>query len=166
MDVLIYIPDCYKDFGYKTKGSVGFDICSVEDVEIPPKSFKLVNTGIRIKILKKNIFPMIVPRSSLFIKKNLIMGNSVGIIDLDYCGKDDEIKMILYNVSDEPVQIAKGERIGQIIFINFDKPKIKLTKDLNLFESSRGGFGSTGGYKIEIEEISQKEFDDTSLKVN
>jgi dUTP pyrophosphatase len=147
MKVLIYVPKDYKDFGYKTEGSVGFDICCYEDVEISPGEIKLVRTGIRVKILEGKIFAAIFPRSSLSLKKNLILGNSVGIIDLDYCGKDDEIKLILVNIGKEKIKLSKGERIGQIVFLRFEKPEIKITSNLSEFGESRGGFGSTGGYK-------------------
>ena len=142
---IIYLPEECKDFGFKTKGSVGFDICAKEETVINPKELKLVSTGVRLKILKEDIFAAVFLRSSLPIKKSLILANSVGIIDKDYCGKEDEIKLALYNFGDEKVRIEKGERIAQIVFLKFEKPEIKVTRDLDCFEDlSRGGFGSTG----------------------
>jgi dUTP pyrophosphatase len=82
------------------------------------------------------------PRSSLFKKKSLILPNSPGLIDRDYCGESDEIMIQVYNMSDEEVVVEKGEKIAQglfvktetIEFVDMDRPSAK----------SRGGFGSTG----------------------
>jgi len=143
--VVIFIPEEYRDYGYKTEGTVGFDICSLEDVEINPGEMKIVSTGVRVKVVEGNVFPAVFPRSSLPVKKSLLLANSVGIIDLDYCGRDDEIKLILYNFGKEKAVIKKGERIAQIVFISFEKPEIEVTRDISAFEKeSRGGIGSTG----------------------
>ena len=143
-EIAVYLPEGVVDTGYKTKESVGYDICSVETVKIPSKTNRLVNTGIIIKIKQKNIFPAVFVRSSLPVKRNLIMLNSVGVIDLDYCGKEDSIKLNLYNIGEKEVVIEKGERIGQIVFLRFEKPDLKEVSDMEIFdENSRGGFGST-----------------------
>jgi len=140
----IHIPQGITDLGYKTRDSIGYDICSIETVKIPPKTCKLIDTGAIVKLNRKDIFPAVFVRSSLPIKKNLIMLNSVGIIDLDYCGKEDSIKLNLYNIGEKEVVIKKGERIGQIVFLKFEKPKIKKVYNIKIFnKNSRGGFGST-----------------------
>ena len=141
---IIYIPEGIKDVGYKTRDSVGYDICSIETVKIPPKTCKLIDTGVIVKLNRKDIFPAVFVRSSLPIKKNLIMLNSVGIIDLDYCGKEDSIKLNLYNIGEKEAVIKKGERMGQIVFLKFEKPEIKKVSNIKIFnKNSRGGFGST-----------------------
>jgi dUTP pyrophosphatase len=72
------------------------------------------------------------------------MLNSVGIIDLDYCGKEDSIKLNLYNLGEKEVVIEKGERIGQVVFLRFEKPELEEVSDIEIFDkNSRGGFGST-----------------------
>jgi len=143
-EAIIYIPEGIEDVGYKTRDSVGYDICSIETVKILPKTSKLIDTGVIVKLNRKDIFPAVFVRSSLPIKKNLIMLNSVGIIDLDYCGKEDSIKLNLYNIGEKEVVIKKGERIGQIVFLKFEKPEIKKVYNIKIFnKNSRGGFGST-----------------------
>ncbi len=142
--VKIYVPKGINDVGYKTKDSVGYDICSLERVKIQAKSSRLVDTGIIIRTDQKDFFPAIFIRSSLPVKKNLIMLNSVGVIDLDYCGEKDSIKLNLYNIGEKEVVIEKGERIGQIVFLRFERPELEEVSDVEIFEkNSRGGFGST-----------------------
>lgn len=127
-----------------TSGSVGFDIFALEDTVIYPLQFTLIRTGLVIQTQ----FPyamLIFPRSSLFKKKNLIMPNSAGIIDFDYCGEDDEIKIPVFNLSDKAVTIQASEKIAQAIFVKIAFPElIEISK---VSKQSRGGFGSTGGYQ-------------------
>lgn len=140
----IYIPEGIEDIGYKTPDSAGYDICSNETLKIPPKTSKLVDTGIIVKLNNKRIFSSVFVRSSLPVKKNLMMLNSVGIIDPDYCGREDSIKLNLYNFGETESIIKKGERIGQIVFLRFEKPDLNIIHDKSLLEeNSRGGFGST-----------------------
>ncbi len=129
-----------------TNGSWGFDLFSDEDVKLKPKDLKLVSTGLVVKPVFKYAMIALVPRSSLAIKKRVIMPNSMGIIDADYCSDEDIVKVPLLNISDETVTIARGERIAQLICFKVvygdcaESPKPFTMKP-------RGGFGSTGGYK-------------------
>jgi dUTP pyrophosphatase len=68
----------------------------------------------------------------------------VGIIDQDYCGPNDEIKLSLYNFGDAPVTLARGERIGQALFVKIERGEWNEVTTID--GPSRGGFGSTGGY--------------------
>ncbi len=128
-----------------TSGAIGYDLFALEDVKFAPKEFKMVRTGLVIKA-EPPYGLFIFPRSSLFLKKGLIMTNSVGIIDFDYCGKDDEVMLSLLNLREESVEIRAGEKIAQMVFINIAFPKIVEVSEPQA-TSSRGGFGSTGGYK-------------------
>ena len=128
----------------KTKYSAGYDVESAEDVIIP--SFKkgmkptLVKTGIKA-YMQDNEYLMIVNRSSNPGKKGLVMANSIGIIDKDYYGNvenDGHIMFAFYNIKDEDIEIKKGDRIGQAIFMKY------LTVDNDNATGKRvGGFGST-----------------------
>ncbi len=125
---------------------MGFDVFALEETIIPPKEQVLVRTGLVIEAPKP--FALFVfPRSSLFRKKGLIFPHSVGVIDFDYCGAEDELRVPVLNFQDQPVTIAAGERIAQLVLLN-------VLTDLELEEcqapprqGSRGGFGSTGGYR-------------------
>lgn len=129
-----------------TEGSIGYDIFALEDSVIPPGSFALVRTGIVI-VSEPPYGLFIFPRSSLFKKKGLIMPNSAGIIDFDYCGEEDEILIPLYNLSEKEALIRAHERIAQAVFIKIATPELIEISREDLPDKSRGGFGSTGGYK-------------------
>jgi dUTP pyrophosphatase len=69
--------------------------------------------------------------------------NAVGVVDCDYCGVGDEIKIEVYNFTSTPVDVRRGDRIAQGLFIPVARAHwIEAGTDLR--ESSRGGFGATG----------------------
>ncbi|MDO9629671.1 MAG: dUTP diphosphatase [Acholeplasmataceae bacterium] len=125
-----------------TEGSAGYDLSSIEDVTIMPNEVKLIPTGLKV-MMPKNEALFVFPRSSLAIKRGVMMSNSVGIIDADYYGnKDNEghIMVPLINIKSEPVQILKGERIAQGIFLQYQKTTDDETENITRL----GGFGSSG----------------------
>ncbi len=80
-------------------------------------------------------------RSSTPLRKGLLIPNGVGIIDQDYCGEGDELKIQVFNFREEAVTVARGERIAQGIFI----PVMRVCWDeVDEMGQGRGGFGSTG----------------------
>ena len=128
----------------KTKYSAGYDIEAAEDVTIP--SFKkginptLVATGLKAYMEDDEVL-LLYNRSSNPKKKGLIIPNSVGVIDKDYYGNQDNdghFMFAFYNMKEEDIEIKKGEAIGQAIFTKF------LITDNDNAEGERvGGFGST-----------------------
>ena len=128
----------------KTKYSAGYDICAAEDCVIPPFSFgskpTLVKTGLKA-YMQNDEYLMLCNRSSNPFKKGLVMANSIGIIDSDYYGNPDNdgaFSFAFYNFFDTPLEIKKGEVIGQAIFRKF------LVTDNDDAQGERlGGFGST-----------------------
>lgn len=128
----------------KTKLSAGYDICAAEDCVILP--FKagdkptLVKTGLKV-YMAEDEYLMLCNRSSNPGKKGLVLANSIGVIDADYYGNQDNdghIMYAFYNIKSEPVEIKKGDIIGQAIFQKF------LITDNDTAEGMRiGGFGST-----------------------
>ncbi len=125
-----------------TEGSAGYDLSSLEDVTIEPKQIKLIPTGLKV-FMPKDEALFVFPRSSLAIKKGLMMSNSVGIIDADYYGNKDNdghIMVPLMNIKDEAVTIMKGERIAQGVFM----PYLKTSDDEAKSQKRHGGFGSSG----------------------
>lgn len=128
----------------KTKKSAGYDFECIETVTIPPYKLGdkpvLVPTGVKCK-MQDDEYLMLVNRSSNPKKKNLVIPNSMGIIDADYYGNPDndgEMMFAFYNVGTEPVTIEKGYALGQGIFC-----KYLITEDDNAEGQRLGGFGST-----------------------
>ena len=70
------------------------------------------------------------------------MANGVGVIDPDYCGEKDEVKILVTNFTDTPVVVRAGDRIAQGILLA--APRVTWTEGTPSSQS-RGGFGSTEG---------------------
>ncbi len=126
---------------YQTSGSVAFDLFSRVDMTIEPKTIALVPANIIVET-PPGYMLMAANRSSTAKKKGLFPPHGIGIIDQDYSGENDEIMMQFYNFTDQPVPIARGERIGQAVFVRIDKGEWEEVNEMS--EVSRGGFGSTG----------------------
>lgn len=129
---------------YQTKGSVAFDLYTREDAIIKPKEIKVVSANLVVKV-PEGYMLMIVPRSSLPIKKGLVLANGVGILDQDYCGPEDEIKLELFNITDKEVEVKRGERLAQAMLVRIEKAELEEMNENN--NNSRSGIGSTGGYR-------------------
>jgi len=126
---------------YETEGSFAFDFLAREITCIKPKEIGLIPGNVIIQC-PQDMALLILPRSSTPRKKSLIFPHSVGLIDRDYCGEEDEILIQVYNISEEAVCIEKGERIAQGLFVQTQK--IEFEEVETITQPSRGGFGSTG----------------------
>ena len=108
---------------------------------IPTQSRVLIPTGLIFDI-PEGFSVRLHSRSSLSLKKGLMMVNGEGIIDSDYC---DECFMMLFNSSNQTVKISHGERIAQAEMIENVEYEIKRITEMPSQKTSRvGGFGSTG----------------------
>lgn len=125
---------------YATADSAGFDLAANEDLVIEPGAIALVRTGLVVQAPKGH-FLALLARSSTPLKKGLILANSVGVVDPDYCGPADEIKLEFLNITSQPVRIAKGDRLAQGLFLPFARVE---WEEAPPDAASRGGFGSTG----------------------
>lgn len=130
---------------YAMEGDAGMDLHALltENRVIDPGQRMLIPTGVLISI-PKGYEGQIRPRSGLALKKGLTVLNSPGTIDSGYRG---EIKIILINLGQEPIRIASGERIAQIVIAPVCH--VQWTEDNNESmdkQPSRGGagFGSSG----------------------
>lgn len=127
---------------YKTAGSAGFDLAAADDVVIPPKQAFAVPTGLGFGIPDGHVM-FLTSRSSLYLKKGLVLANGIGTIDSDYRGPNDEVRIIVRNPGDVPISITKGERLVNAIILPF----IRADFEVGPADSpDRGGIGSTGGY--------------------
>ena len=120
------------------------------------ESFSFENVGIKpgniITFKVKNerdAVLLLYPRSSLSLKKGLLLANSVGVIDSTYNGPNDKIGVLLYNTTDKDVVLQAGEKVAQLILTTVhpgNKIEYIGTTDELKDKEDRGGFGSTGGY--------------------
>lgn len=127
---------------YETKGSVGFDLIVREDTVVEPYKSSALPVNIIVEI-PDGYMLAVLPRSSTVRKTGLIIPNGFGVIDQDYHGPEDEIMLMLYNPTPKPIQVKRGERLGQGIFIKVEKAEWEETRR-DLKDVSRGGLGSTG----------------------
>ena len=123
---------------YSHPGDAGADLRSSVDTVIPARGKHLISTGIRLKLPPGHV-GLIWPRSGLAVKHSLDCG--AGVIDSEYRG---EIKVLLFNHSDQDYVIKRGDRVAQLIVQKFEK--IDFIPVDSLEDTARGGngFGSTG----------------------
>ena len=126
---------------HESGGAVGFDFVTRETTSIEPGSIALVPGNVIVQVPEGHAL-LIVPRSSLPRKKALVCPHSIGVIDQDYHGPDDEILVQVQNISDETVTVERGERIAQGMFVKVEQAE--WIEEEELAAVSRGGFGSTG----------------------
>ena len=127
---------------YQTAGAAGFDLAASEDIVVAPSSIALIPTGLVIQVPAGH-FLGVFARSSTPLKRGLMVANGVGVIDRDYCGPEDEIKIQVLNFTAQPVQVKKGDRLAQGLFLPVTHVSWQEVEG-DLREGSRGGFGATG----------------------
>lgn len=125
---------------YETGGSVGFDLLARETVDIKPNSIELIPANVIVEV-PKGYSLIIASRSSTPRKHGLTKPHGIGIIDQDYCGPEDEVKIQVLNFTDVPVAIKKGTKIAQGLFIRTDRLEFEEIDEVR--SQNRGGFGST-----------------------
>ncbi len=126
---------------YKTSGAVAFDIAIVEDATIEPRQKTKIRTGLVINVPDDHAL-LIVSRSSNPFKKGVDLANSVGVIDSDFCGPNDELVLLVKNITDEIIVVKAGDRVGQGLFTPVSRPQFKEVDGMRA--PNRGAFGTTG----------------------
>ena len=126
---------------YGTNESAGFDLAAAHEVTVAPGQIVLVRTGLVIEI-PPGYFLGIFARSSTPLKRGLMVANGVGVLDPDYCGPNDEVKIQVLNISGAEVQVKRGDRLAQGIVL--PAPRVVWQEVYDLREVTRGGFGATG----------------------
>jgi len=124
----------------KTKYSAGYDIASPIDIVLGPNESFVIPTGIKAQ-MNDNEFLALFVRSSLGIKRNIILKNIVGIIDKDYYNNpsnEGHILVVIKNIGNVEVSISSNEAIVQGIFLPY-----LLTDDDAVSALRTGGIGST-----------------------
>jgi dUTP pyrophosphatase len=127
---------------YATPGSAGVDLAAALDAPLvlAPGARAAVPTGIALA-LPEGYEGQIRPRSGLALRHGLAVLNSPGTIDADYRG---ELRVILANLGDAPVTIARGERIAQLVVAPVSRVAFAPVATLPESRRGAGGFGSTG----------------------
>ena len=120
-----------------TRHSAGWDLASDEEVTVMPGENRVVSTGLAMEI-PRGAYGRLTARSSHITRG---IGIGPGVIDRDYRG---EVKVVLMNGSAEPLKIAKGDRIAQLVVEKICEGGINVVSSLSETDRGAGGFGSTG----------------------
>ena len=127
---------------YQTEHAAGFDLAADLDnpITLAPMQRAAVATGLAFEI-PPGFEGQVRARSGRALAEGLALVNAPGTIDADYRG---EVKVILINLGEAPIQIKPGDRIAQLVITPV--AHAELVEVENLEESARGtgGFGHTG----------------------
>ena len=126
-----------------TRGSeyaAGWDLYAASDATIPPYTTVKISTDIAIEI-PNGYFGAVFARSGLATKQGLRPANCVGVIDSDYRGP---IIVALHNDMDQTREILSGDRIAQLVFIQYSSWDWEVVDELSDTNRGDGGFGHSG----------------------
>ncbi|MFQ3666059.1 MAG: dUTP diphosphatase [Sphingomonadaceae bacterium] len=125
---------------YQTEGAAGMDVLAAEDLVLAPGARAAVATGLAIAV-PQGFEMQVRARSGWALKDGIAVLNAPGTIDCDYRG---EVKVILANLGEAPVAIARGMRIAQLVLVPVLRATWREVADLGETARGGGGFGSTG----------------------
>jgi dUTP pyrophosphatase len=126
---------------YGTRGAAAFDLAAAHDAVVEPGQIVLIGTGLVIEVPSDHCL-LIFARSSTPLKRGLVVANGVGVVDSDYSGPTDEVRIQVLNVTGAPVHVARGDRLAQGIVM--PAPRVEWLEVAQTRPEARGGFGSTG----------------------
>jgi len=125
---------------YAKPGDAGCDLRASESAVVPARGRVLVKTGVSIA-LPEGYVGLVHPRSGLAAKYGVTVLNTPGTIDAGYRG---ELMVTLYNSSDEDFEIARLDRIAQLVIQEFSVANFIQVEKLPESHRGESGFGSTG----------------------
>ena len=124
-----------------TELSAGYDLCVINDKPktIRPGETYIFDTGVKVHMEKDEVFQIYI-RSSVGIKRNLILSNCVPIIDADF---PDTIKLAITNVGQFAQIVDTNERVAQGIFTKYLTVDGEVKTEEKPKRKRKGGIGST-----------------------
>jgi len=128
---------------YATAGAAGLDLraCLNKPLELQPGDSQLVRSGLAIHLDDPGLAALVLPRSGLGPKHDIVLGNLVGLIDSDYQG---EVMVSLWNRSGKAFTIQPLERIAQLVVVPVVQVELAIVEEFAASARGAGGFGSTG----------------------
>ncbi|MCW2991895.1 MAG: deoxyuridine 5-triphosphate nucleotidohydrolase Dut [Solirubrobacterales bacterium] len=122
-------------------GDAGYDLYSIESVDLGPGERATVRTGIAIEVSNGHA-ALVLPRSGAAAKHGISVVNAPGLIDSGYRG---EVRVLLLNTDRaEPFHVEPGDRIAQLLLVRVETPPVEDVESLNDSARGDGGFGSSG----------------------
>ncbi len=135
LDPTAFLPE----YAHGPDEDAGLDLRALHDAVLEPGRPLAVPTGLAIQ-LPPGFEAQVRPRSGLALKHAITLPNSPGTIDPGYRG---EIRVILLNLGREPYQVARGERIAQLVIARYERIEWEES-ELDASARGPGGFGSSG----------------------
>ena len=126
---------------YETAGAVCFDVYVRETAVVPAGGFNTIPANLIIET-PPGYALILAARSSTAHKKGMTMRNAIGIFDQDFCGPEDEMRIMLQNLTDQDITVERGERVGQAMFVKIETAEWEEVEEMT--NETRGGLGSTG----------------------
>ena len=118
-------------------GDAGYDLTSVENTVVPARGIAEISTGLALE-LPEGYYAEIASRSGL---RRRGIFPPTGIIDNGYRG---DMRVLLYNFTDEDYSIVVGDRIAQLIIKVLENCSFIFKDTLSISERDGKGFGSSG----------------------
>lgn len=125
---------------YATEFAAGADLYAAAEVNLLPGQRALVPTGLVLE-LPPDMEAQVRPRSGLALRHGVTVLNAPGTIDADYRG---EVQVLLVNFGQQPVQLARGERVAQLVLSPVHRAEWVVVEVIDATARGDGGFGSTG----------------------
>jgi len=125
---------------YAHPGDAGLDLHAADTTTLQPGQRALVPCGIAIAIPEGHV-GLVHPRSGLAVDHGLTLLNAPGTIDAGYRG---EVKVLMINHGDTPVEIRHGQRVAQLLLLPVAAVDVREVDRLDVTSRGSGGFGSTG----------------------
>lgn len=123
-----------------SKGAAAWDLYARIEMTIEPGQVGYIPLNVAVAV-PEGYWMMVAARGSTH-KLGLMLGNSIGIVDNDFRGDNDEINLISYNFTDKPVIIERGCRIAQMLVL--PQYTVQLEEVDRMNDADRGWLGSTG----------------------
>ena len=122
------------------EGDAGVDLYAREPATLAAGERRLVPTGVAVAI-PEGYVGLVAPRSGWAARSGMSIVNTPGIVDSGYRG---ELVVILINHGSVPVEIARGDRIAQLVVLPVVSVEFEVVDELDETGRGAGGFGSTG----------------------
>lgn len=124
---------------YAKRGDAGMDLTATSS-SVDEIGNIVYGTGLAFEI-PEGYVGLLFPRSSNS-RTNLLLTNSVGVLDSGYRG---EVMFKFKSIADgDDVHYNIGDRIGQIIILPYPHIEFEESEELTKTERGIGGYGSTG----------------------
>ncbi|MEX1178173.1 MAG: dUTP diphosphatase [Nitriliruptor sp.] len=125
---------------YAHPGDAGLDLYAADACTLDPGERAAVPTGLRVAIADGWV-GLVHPRSGLARRHGLTVANAPGTIDAGYRG---DLLVLLVNLGRDPVTIARGDRVAQLLVQRVGRAVVTEVDDLDDTARGAGGFGSSG----------------------